>query len=290
MDLIQAIILGLIQGLTEFLPISSSGHLYLVPEVMGWKDAGTGFTAVIQIGTLLAVLIYFRQDLAKTLSIWFKSFGDKELRKTPEAKLAWGIVVGTIPIVVAGLAFQDFIESSARSPFIVAGTLIFFAILLAIAEKVGSQKRTQEDFKVKDGLVMGLWQALAVIPGSSRSGCTITGGLFSQFDRAAAARASFLLSIPAVTLSGIYKLVQERQTLLTDGAATTITATVVAFISGYWAIAFLMKFLQTKSTMVFVVYRVILGGVILALAFSGYFSHQKPVETTSLKPTSHVVL
>ncbi len=290
MDLIQAIILGLIQGLTEFLPISSSGHLYIVPEVMGWKDAGAGFTAVIQIGTLLAVLIYFRQDLAKTLSTWFKSFGDAELRKTPEARLAWGIVVGTIPIVVAGLALQDFIESSARNPFVVAGTLIFFAILLAIAEKVGSQRRKQEDFQVKDGLVMGLWQALALIPGSSRSGCTITGGLFSQFDRAAAARASFLLSIPAVTLSGIYKLIQERQALLTDGAATTITATVVAFISGYWAIAFLMKFLQTKSTMVFVVYRVILGGVILALALSGYFNHQQAVETAVRQPASHVVL
>ncbi len=288
MDLIQAVILGLVQGLTEFLPISSSGHLFLVPEVMGWKDAGAGFTAVIQIGTLLAVLIYFRKDLAKTLSVWFRSFSDRELRATPEARLSWGIVLGTIPIIVAGLAFQDMIETSFRSPFVVAGALIFFALVLALAEKVGKQSRTEADFTAKDGLIMGLWQALALVPGSSRSGCTITGGLFGNFDRAVAARISFLLSIPAITLSGVYKLIQERDVLLSDGLATTLVSTGVAFLSGYWAIAFLMKFLQTRSTMVFIVYRLVLGAIILVLAFQGYFTEPEPSVTSSVQ--THVVL
>jgi len=285
-DLIQAIILGLVQGLTEFLPISSSGHLFLVPEVMGWKDAGAGFTAVIQIGTLLAVLLYFRKDLSQTLSVWIRSFSDQELRRQSEARLAWAIVLGTIPIIVAGLAFQDAIETTFRNPFVVAGALIFFALVLALAERVGKQTRTAEDFQPKDGLIMGLWQALALVPGSSRSGCTITGGLFSNFDRAAAARASFLLSIPAITLSGVYKLIQERDVLLADGATTTIVATLVAFLSGYWAIAFLMKFLQTRSTMVFVIYRLVLGAIIIALALQGYFAH----DPAPVAVSSHVVL
>jgi len=281
-DLIQAVVLGLVQGLTEFLPISSSGHLYLVPTVLGWPDAGAGFTAVIQIGTLLAVLIYFRQDLAKTLSTWIRSWRDRDLRQTPEARLSWGIVAGTVPIIVAGLLFQDQIESTFRSPYVVAGTLVFFALLMALAETLGKQSRSSEDLRPKDGLMMGLWQALALIPGSSRSGCTITGGLFSNFDRTTAARVSFLLSIPAVTLSGVYKLVQERDTLLNDGLATTLVATAVAFISGYWAIAFLMKFLQTRSTMVFVGYRLILGAIIFVLAWQGYFATDGPAAMHSM--------
>lgn len=269
MDLIQAVILGIIQGLTEFLPISSSGHLLLVPAVAGWKDAGAGFTAVIQIGTLLAVLIYFARDLQRTFAGWLRSLTNKELRGTAESKLGWGIVVGTIPIVVAGKAFENQIDGPLRHPLVVASMLIGMALVLWVAERVGRQDRSLEAFSVRDGLVMGLWQAVALIPGSSRSGSTITGGLFLGLERAAAARASFLLSVPAILLSGVYKLIQEREQLLGDGLAPTLVASVAAFISGYAAIAFLMKFLQTRSTLVFVIYRIILGAVILALIARG---------------------
>lgn len=278
MELIQAIVLGLIQGLTEFLPISSSGHLFLVPTIMGWQDAGAGFTAVIQLGTILAVLIYFRKDLAKIFSVWFKSFSDKSLRDAPEVRLAWGVAVGTVPIVVLGKLLEKTIDSDFRSATVVACTLILFALLLWVAERVAKQDRDIEKITVLDGLKMGLWQCLALVPGSSRSGCTITGGLFAGFDRTTAARLSFLLSIPAIVLSGLYKLFQERAHLLGQDTVPTLVATAVAFVSGYWAIAFLMKFLQSRTTLVFIVYRLALGLIILGLLFSGRIQ-DKPSRT-----------
>jgi undecaprenyl-diphosphatase len=267
-DLIQAVVLGLIQGLTEFLPVSSSGHIFLVPYVFGWPDPGAGFTAVIQLGTLLAVLIYFWRDLVSTLKGWIGGAWEPAKRSEPASRLGWAIFVGTLPVAIAGLAFERTIDREFRSPWVVAGTLVGFGLLMALAERVGKRERTFESVRPWDGLVMGLWQALALVPGSSRSGCTITGGLFSGFDRAAAARFSFLLSVPAILVSGLYKLWKESDNLLGAGLAPTLVATFVSFVSGYWAIAFLMKFLQTRSTMVFVVYRVLLGLVVVWFAVS----------------------
>lgn len=268
MDLIQAVVLGLLQGLTEFLPISSSGHIYLVPYVLGWEDPGPGFTAVIQLGTLLAVLIYFWRDLVSTLNGWVAGFRDPAKRKTPASLAGWAVVWGTIPVAVAGLALEKTIDREFRSPWVVASTLIGFGLLMAVAEFRGRRERAYESVTPRDGFWMGVWQALALIPGSSRSGCTITGGLFLGFDRAAAARFSFMLSVPAILFSGLYKLWKESGSLLGAGLGPTVLATVVAFVSGYGAIAFLMRFLQTRSTMVFVVYRVLLGLVVVWFAVS----------------------
>lgn len=269
MNLFQAIVYGIVQGLTEFLPISSSGHLFLVPTLLKWKDAGAGFTAVIQLGTLAAVFIYFWSDLVKLSSAWFKSLANKEARETPEARQAWGVFYGTIPIIVIGLLLKSQIEGSFRSPWVVASTLIGFGLLMGLAEKLGGQKIPSDGVTVKHGLLLGLWQCLALVPGSSRSGSTITGGLFMGLERGAAARYSFLLSVPAVLASGLYKLIDERKNLLEEGLTATIVGTVVSFVVGYLAVAWLMKFLQNRSTWIFVWYRVALGILILALAASG---------------------
>lgn len=265
MDWIQAVLYGILQGLTEFLPISSSGHLFLLPTLLGWRDAGAGFTAVIQLGTLLAVLIYFRQDLGRMILAWVRSLYIKEARHDQDSVLAWGVFWGTIPVVIAGLALRNHIDTTFRNAYVVAAALILFGILMGVADKFGRSERGIEQMKVRDGIVMGLWQCLALIPGSSRSGSTITGGLFSGLTRAAAARYSFLLSVPSVLASGLYKMYDERAALLAEGIGQTLLATVVSFVVGYWAIAFLMKFLQTKSTMVFVWYRIALGLLILGL-------------------------
>lgn len=269
MTLLQAIVMGLVQGLTEFLPISSSGHLYLVPVLSGWKDPGAGFTAVIQLGTILAVFLYFGRDLGRVFMGWLKGLRGGEAARTHEARMGWAIALGTVPIAAAGLAFEKSIDSNLRTPWVVGAALIGFALVMGLAERVGRQERKWEDLTLRDGLVMGLWQCLALVPGSSRSGCTITGGLFGGIDRATAARFSFLLSVPAILASGLYKLYKERADLLGSGLMPTLVATVVAFASGYAAIAFLMKFLQSRSTWVFVWYRVALGVVILGMAFSG---------------------
>ena len=273
MDLIQAVILGLIQGLTEFLPVSSSGHVLLASELMlDGEDVGSGFSAVIQIGTLIAVLIYFREDLARILSGWGKSLVNKAHRDTEESRLGWSIALATVPIVIIGKLFEDQIDTVLRGPWIVVGSLSVLGLLMGVSEQTGKQTKTLSDFTIKDGLIMGFWQCLALVPGSSRSGSTITGGLFLGFERATAARISFLMMVPAVGLSGVYKLIVERDTLLGAGLAPTIVATVVSFISGYAAVAFLMKFLQTKSTWVFVIYRVIVAAVIAGLLLTGVMS------------------
>ncbi len=269
MDLIQAIVLGLVQGLTEFLPISSSGHLLLLPALFGWEDPGAGFTAVIQLGTVLAVLIYFWKDLVAAVSAWWRSLYDKEAHKTKEARLGWAVFVGTFPVVIAGLLLEDQIDTAFRSSLLVAGMLIGVALVMWLAELVGKRNRDLESVSTKDGLIVGLWQALSLVPGASRSGSTIAGALFLGMDRATAARFSFLLSVPSVLGSGLYKLVKDRSELVEGGAMPTIVAAIMAFVSGYAAIAFLIGFLQRHSTAVFIVYRIALGCVIIALVASG---------------------
>ncbi len=271
MSTLEAIVLGIVQGLTEFLPISSTAHLRIVPAFLGWEDPGAAFTAVTQLGTMAAVVVYFRRDLLRIVIAWARGFRDPEVRKTLDARLGWYIGLGTIPIAVFGFLFRNPIENGARSLYLIAAALIVLGLVLLAADRLGRRDRGFEGLSARDGVVIGCAQALALVPGVSRSGATLTAGLFLGLERAAAARYSFLLSIPAVVLSGVLEL----GTILSDedGEGTTILAlilaTTMAFISGYAAIAFLLRFLQTHSMLVFVVYRIALGALVFALLGAG---------------------
>jgi undecaprenyl-diphosphatase len=267
-NLLQAIILGIVQGLTEFLPISSSGHLRIVPALLGWDDPGTAFTAVIQLGTMAAVVLYFRHDLLRIARAWLASLRDSSRRGELDARMGWYLIVGTIPISIFGLAFKDEIETGARSLYLIGTTLIVLGLVLLAAERVSRRERDLTTLTRRDAIVVGLAQALALVPGVSRSGATITAGLFLGFDRVAAARFSFLLSIPAVVLSGLFELkgVADGSAHGAAGAGATAIATLLAFVTGYASIAFLLRFLTTHTTAVFVAYRVVLGAAVLVLA------------------------
>jgi undecaprenyl-diphosphatase len=271
MDAFQAIVLGTVQGLTEFLPVSSTGHLRIVPAFLGWEDPGAAFTAVTQLGTLAAVLLYFRKDLLRIARAWLASLRRPELRGELDARMGWYIILGTIPISIFGLAFAEQIESSARSLYLIGTTLIVLGLLLLAAERAARHDRPLAAINRRDAIVIGFAQALALVPGVSRSGATLTAGLFLGFDRPSAARYSFLLSVPAVVLSGLFEL---RKIGEEGGAgfAPTAIATLLAFISGYASIAFLLRWLTTHSTAVFVGYRVALGAVVLGLAAAGAIS------------------
>lgn len=263
MNLFQAIVLGIVQGLTEFLPISSSGHLLLVPKAFGWKDPGAAFTAVIQLGTMAAVIIYFWRDIVEVSAGWGKSLVQKEARGTRESRIGWVIVAGTIPICIIGLAFRDFIEDGARNVVLVACTLIVGGLLMELADRIGRTALTTDDAQVKDGWLIGLGQACALIPGMSRSGSTLTVARLLGFDRKEAARISFLLSIPAVVLSGLLELPKAFEGHL--DVLDVVVATIVSFIVGYASIKFLLDWLGKHRLTVFTVYRVILGVVILVV-------------------------
>ncbi len=268
MDALQAIVLGIVQGLTEFLPVSSTAHLRIVPAFMGWEDPGAAFTAVTQLGTMAAVLLYFRADLWRIGRTWLASLRRPELRPELDARMGWYIILGTIPIGIFGLVFADQIESGARDLYLIGTTLIALGLVLLVAERVGRRDRSIADITRRDGILIGFAQALALVPGVSRSGATITAGLLLGFDRESAARYSFLLSVPAVVISGLFEL---RKIGDEDGAGVgpTILATLAAFIVGYASIAFLLRWLSHHSTAVFVVYRVALGSLVLVLAGAG---------------------
>jgi undecaprenyl-diphosphatase len=286
-ELIKAVVYGIVQGLTEFLPISSTAHLRIVPSFLGWEDPGAAYTAVIQLGTLLAVLIYFRQDLALALKGWVGSFKGGEAAKTREAKLGWAVFFGTIPIVVAGLVFKHEIKSETfRSLHVIAWALIGMGLLLLLADRLARKKRPMEKATVRDGIIVGLWQAIALIPGSSRSGSTITGALFAGFDRAAAARFSFLLSVPSVFAAGVLELLEERKEILEQNLTSTIIATLVSFVVGYWAIGFLIRFLQKRSAAIFVAYRIALGLLLLFLLQSGRLKPDQGIPPDKQTPAS----
>lgn len=268
-SILQAVVYGIIQGLTEWLPISSTAHLRVAPALLGWKDPGSAFTAVIQLGTILAVLIYFAKDLGRAIGGWFGSLTGKG-KDTLEARIGWGVFWGTLPIVILGFVFKNQIKSEAvRSLYVVASTLIIMGVGMLVAEKLGKQKRGFEQLTTKDGIVVGLWQALALIPGMSRSGSTITGGLFAGLDRPTAARFSFLLSVPSIVAAGLYELIDERKHIMGANLAPTLVATVVSFVVGYASIALLMKYLQRRGITVFVVYRIVLGILLLILVQQG---------------------
>jgi undecaprenyl-diphosphatase len=285
MGLLQAIVMGIVQGLSEYLPISSSGHLFITEQLgnrlFGWKVGGAGFTAVIQIGTLIAVFLYFWNDIKTAFNGWVRGLYDRSLRDTPEYKMGWAVFLGSIPIAIIGFLLKDQIEGPFRNGYVVAGSLILFALLLGLAERQGKQEKGYRDFTPMNGLLMGFYQCLALIPGSSRSGCSIMGGLFMGFDRATAARTSFLLSIPAILGSGFYGLIKHRAELLDEGLMPTLTATAVSGIVGFLAIKFLMGYLQRKSTAIFIWYRLALGLVVIGLTSAGFLDSHTP--STELK-------
>jgi undecaprenyl-diphosphatase len=277
--LIEALLLGLVQGLTEFLPISSSAHLRIVGEFLGsGADPGAAFTAITQLGTETAVVVYFWHDITRIIGAWFRSLFGRIPRNHPDARLGWFIILGSIPIVLLGLVFQDQIETSLRSLWVVAVTLIVFGILLGIADRVGRKHLRLRQLTWPHALVYGLAQAAALIPGVSRSGGTITAGLFMGYERRAAARYSFLLAIPAVFGSGLYQLYKTVKEPCVQAAAGCtpelfgwgeIAATLVAFVVGFAVIAFFMSYISKRSFLPFVIYRILLGGALVVLLSTG---------------------
>jgi undecaprenyl-diphosphatase len=270
-SLLEAIVLGIAQGLTEFLPISSTAHLRIIPAFAGWPDPGAAFTAVTQLGTMTAVLLYFREDLIRISRAWLRSLRDPAVRRELDARLGWYIVLGTVPIGIFGVLFKDQIETGARDLYLIGVALIVLGLVLLVAEKVGRRDREIEQIRTKDGFAVGMAQALALVPGVSRSGATITAGLFMGLNRTAAARFSFLLSIPAVVLSGLLELgsILSGEEGQTTSAFGLVVATLLAFITGYASIAFLLRYLTSHSTAIFVAYRIVLGSVVLALVSAG---------------------
>ncbi|OFL64182.1 MULTISPECIES: undecaprenyl-diphosphate phosphatase [unclassified Brevibacterium] len=276
MDWLVATILGIVQGLTEFLPVSSSAHLRIVGELlMPGREPGAFFTAIIQVGTELAVLVYFWNDIVTIITKWCKALVGKHDRRDPEVRLGWLIIIGSIPIGVLGLLFEEQITSTFRSLWIVATMLIVFAILIGVADAVGKRVNTLETMHWGQGLAFGFAQALALVPGVSRSGGTIMAGRFMGFTRPAAARYSFLLAIPAVMASGAYSLFKaakdqiEGTASMTIGWGPTLLATFVSFVVGYVVIVGFLKFVQTKSFAVFVWYRIALGLLLYVLLGTG---------------------
>ena len=272
MNALEAIILGIVQGLTEFLPISSTAHLRIVPAFLGWEDPGAAFTAVTQLGTMAAVVVYFRDDLARITRAWIASVRNRGRGMDIDARLGWMILLGTIPIGIFGIVFKEDIETGARSLTLIGITLIVLGLVLLLAERVGKRRRGIESMSVRDGVLIGFAQAAALVPGVSRSGATISAGLFLGLDRVAAARFSFLLSVPAVVLSGLFELkglIDGTTAGQQPSAVATVAATIAAFVVGYLSIAFLLRFLTSHSTAIFIGYRVALGALVLALVGAG---------------------
>jgi undecaprenyl-diphosphatase len=274
MTWLQAIILGIVQGLTEFLPISSSGHLRIVSEIFFGDDAGASFTAVTQLGTEAAVLIYFARDIFRIIVAWFRGLFDATQREL-DYRMGWYVIIATIPIGVLGFLFKDQIRTGARNLWLIATMLIVFAVVIAAAERFSRKERPIEQLTTRDGLAMGFAQCLALIPGVSRSGATSSAGLFAGLTREAAVRFSFLLAIPAVTASGLFSL-PDAFTPSGEGLSASgpqlLVATIVAFVLGYASIAWLLKFVVDHSLYWFVGYRIVLGVTVLGLLATGVVS------------------
>jgi undecaprenyl-diphosphatase len=271
MTLLEAIVLGLVQGLTEFIPISSTAHLRLVPALLGWKDPGAAASAVIQLGTLIAVLVYFANDCWRMTIGFGRGLLARKPFADPDSRLAWYVGLGTVPIVVVGLAFKDFIRSGARGLWIISIALVALALLLWLAEAMSKKRmlRPMGEMTLRDAMLMGLGQTIALIPGCSRSGSTIMTGLFIGLNREAAARFSFLLSIPAILGSGIFELVDEWHHLAALGWTPILVSIAVSAISGWASIWFLLRFLRTHTTHVFIWYRIAVGVVMIVLLSRG---------------------
>jgi undecaprenyl-diphosphatase len=271
METIQAIVLGVVQGLTEFLPISSTAHLRAVPALLGWADPGVDFTAVIQLGSVLALFAYFRNDIVTLAAGSFQALRKGDL-ESKEARIAGAIIVGTIPVCVIGLALKNILEQNGgplRSLVVIGTASIVMGLLLLVAEKVAKHTRTLDSIGVKDGLIIGLGQAMALIPGCSRSGSTLTVAMLSNLKREDAARFSFLLGIPATTLSGLFELKHFFEHGSTESGITSlVVGTIVSAIVSYAAIAWLLKYLSNHSTWLFIIYRIIFGATLIGLSLA----------------------
>ncbi|MDP9805524.1 undecaprenyl-diphosphatase [Trueperella bonasi] len=278
MGILEAIVLGIVQGLTEFLPISSSAHLRIVGELFpSLGDPGVTFTAVTQIGTETAVIIYFWKDIVRIVSAWFKSlpigpWKNQVPRDNPDARMGWIVIFGTLPIVFLGLLLEDWIDTVFRNLYLTALTLAVFAIFLGLADRFGTRRKELADMPIRDGVVLGFAQAMALVPGVSRSGGTITVGLALGYTRPAAARISFFLAIPAVMGSGFYRLLSDDGTGPQAGAAPTIVATITAFIVGFAVIVGFLRLVETRSYIPFVVYRLILAAAVVFMLGQGILS------------------
>ena len=270
----KAVLLGVVQGLTEFLPISSTAHLRIIPSFFGWKDIGASYTAVIQVGTMIAIIVYFWRDLMNMTKAFISSLKSRDFN-SKDTRLLLMIILGTVPIVICGYLLKDFIRNEFRNMYIVSGSLIFFSIVLFISEKFTKKTVTIDKLNFGDALFIGFFQALALIPGASRSGSTISGSFFRNMERVDAARFSFLLSIPAILLSGGYELFSQRALLLSGESAVTslIIAAVVSGAVGYWSIWFLLSFIKKNSLLIFVIYRIAFGILIIILLSSKIISN-----------------
>lgn len=272
----HAIALGIIEGVSEFLPISSTGHLTVAEKLLGYQidDAGiTAFTAVIQVGAILAAVLYFIKDIVRLAVAWFKGLISKDARSDPDYRLGWGVIVGSIPIAIVALLLKKFIEGGLRSLWVVAAGLIIWSVVLFLADRAPATRATlrgEQDMTVKDALILGLWQCIALIPGVSRSGATISGGLFRGIDRVTATRWSFFLGIPALLAAGGFEAITASKSIAaTVGWGQTAVGTVVAFVVAYASIAWLLRFVASNRFTAFVIYRVVAGLAIIGLLVTG---------------------
>jgi undecaprenyl-diphosphatase len=276
MDLIQALILGIVEGLTEFLPVSSTGHLTITESLLGLPvdDPGvTAFTAIIQVGAILAVLVYFWADIVRLAAAWFRGVFRRESRLLPDYRFAWYVIIGSIPIGIVGFAAKDLITGGLRSLWVVVVALVAWSFVMVAAERAGKQDRTEREVNLKDTLVIGCVQCFALVPGVSRSGATISAGLFRNLDRVTATRLSFFLSIPALITAGAYEALTAAGSISTSvGWGPTIVGTAVSFIVAYATIAWLLRFVARHSITVFVGYRIGLAAVVTGLLLSGTIS------------------
>lgn len=268
MSWLEAILLGILQGLTEFLPISSSAHLAIFPQLFGRPDPGASFTAVTQIGTELAVILYFAKDIWRIAFTWTRSLWRPALRGHIEARMGWYIIIGTLPIAIAGVLLEDTIQTTFRNLWVIGANLVIFGLILGVADRLGAKERPIDRLNLKDALLYGGAQMLALVPGVSRSGATISMGLGLGYSREAATRYAFLLAIPAVVASAIFQL-PDVSASAEPGMAKTLVATAVAFFVGYAVIAWLLRYLRTRSFLPFVIYRVALGTLVLVLLWAG---------------------
>ena len=278
MNFLEAIILGIVQGLTEFLPVSSSAHVQIASELMqipGLSDknsATTAFIATIQLGTEAAVLIYFAKDIARLVKAWFRGVFNAKLRDNADYRMAWLVILASIPVGLVGYLLRDFIQDTVRTLWVVAFTMILFAGILFLADRYGRRQKEVSDVTFNSAIGFGLSQALAVIPGVSRSGASISFGLFAGFTRSAAARFSFLIGIPAVLASGLIEFKDSYQMLDANALSGTIVATITSFVVGYLVIAGLLKYLNKGSFMPFVVWRLVVGFGLLVMLSNGWIS------------------
>jgi undecaprenyl-diphosphatase len=274
-EIIKAVVLGIIQGLSEFLPISSTAHLRIIPSFFGWKDIGAAYTAVIQIGTMIAIIIYFWKDLYNMFFSFISSVKEKSYMSKPDTRLLFMVCIGTIPILIFGYLFKDIIRTELRNIYIIAIDMVVFSFIIFAGEKYTKKTSSIEKLSIKDSIIIGFFQALALIPGTSRSGSTMTGAFLRNMDRESAARYSFLLSIPAVLISGLYELYSERASLFTSAAhiVSLIIATIVSGIVGYISIWFFLAYLKKHTLMVFIIYRILFGLLIIILLITNVIAN-----------------